>query len=254
MRREKNIRRAGYADSVGDGGPVSTKDTRQPHSLVEEYYDYVAQIVQPLIRTMGLPLSLREDFMSAGFLGLVEAAERFDPQRGGSFRTFAYLRIRGAVIDHIRASCDISRKSYHMLKSLDAAQSMRDVELENRGRSNHSHSSGRIGALAYLSKSASAFKLTAMVQERAQAYEDAPDSPERILNDKRQSDRIRRLVSLLPEKERMIIEQYYFHDRSFTDIAKGASGLSKSWISRLHDRALEMLRTKLLREIAGEGG
>jgi RNA polymerase sigma factor (sigma-70 family) len=53
----------------------------------------------------------------------------------------------------------------------------------------------------------------------------------------------------LPEKERIIIEQYYFHDLTLSEVAQQYAGLSKSWVSRLHDRALGMLREKLV-----EGG
>jgi RNA polymerase sigma factor for flagellar operon FliA len=46
-----------------------------------------------------------ENLEAAGVLGLVEAANRFDPQRGIRFETFAYLRIRGAVFDELRRNC-----------------------------------------------------------------------------------------------------------------------------------------------------
>jgi DNA-directed RNA polymerase specialized sigma subunit len=57
------------------------------------------------------------------------------------------------------------------------------------------------------------------------------------------------LVATLPEKERMIIEQHYFHDRSFVEIANNYAGLSKSWVSRLHDRALSILRAKMVASV-----
>jgi RNA polymerase sigma factor for flagellar operon FliA len=56
-------------------------------------------------------------------------------------------------------------------------------------------------------------------------------------------------VATLPEKERTIIEQYYFHDRKFSDIATQSAGLSKSWVSRLHDRALATLKERMETEV-----
>jgi ABC-type nitrate/sulfonate/bicarbonate transport system ATPase subunit len=81
---------------------------------------------------MGLPQRHRDDFISAGLLGLVEAAGRFDAGRGSDFRAFAFLRIRGAVIDHIRASCEISGYAYQVLKALESAQELRTQSLEER--------------------------------------------------------------------------------------------------------------------------
>ncbi len=222
----------------------------EQHALVHEYQKYVDLVVGHLMRSMALPLTLKEDFMSAGFLGLVEAAERFDPKRGYEFRAYAFLRIRGAVIDHIRNSCEISRHAYRTLKSLESAQELRESELERLDPDEKRREAKRVAALAYLTKSATAFKLASAAVDQEQELEESPDNPETLLNFKRESKKIRHLVATLPEKERTIIEQYYFNDRNFTEIARSHSGLSKSWVSRLHDRALELLREKIVEENA----
>ncbi|HNF99626.1 MAG TPA: sigma-70 family RNA polymerase sigma factor, partial [Pseudomonadota bacterium] len=65
------------------------------------------------------------------------------------------------------------------------------------------------------------------------------------------SQRVRRVMARLPDKERFLIEQYYYHDQTLEQV--GASmGLSKSWTSRLHARALAMLREELDAESSGK--
>jgi RNA polymerase sigma factor for flagellar operon FliA len=199
---------------------------------------------------MALPAILKEDFMSAGFLGLVEAAERFDPKRGYEFRAYAFLRIRGAIIDHIRNSCEVSRHAYRTLKSLEGAQELRELELDRLDAGGKRREAKRAAAVAFLTKSAAAFKVVSAFDKQNQEVEQSPDNPEKILDAERESKKIRRLVATLPEKERTIVEQYYFHDRTFTEIAKAHAGLSKSWVSRLHDRALDLLRDKIVQENA----
>jgi RNA polymerase sigma factor (sigma-70 family) len=56
------------------------------------------------------------------------------------------------------------------------------------------------------------------------------------------------LIATLPEKERLIVEDYYLKEKSFVEIANENGGMSKSWVSRLHSRALELLKERLLEE------
>jgi RNA polymerase sigma factor for flagellar operon FliA len=100
-------------------------------------------------------------------------------------------------------------------------------------------------ATEVLERSAVALKLAAALDGETAAAHQELQNPERVLQRKREAKKMRAIVATLPEKERTIIEQYYFHDRKFIEVAEQFSGLSKSWVSRLHDRALDLLREKL---------
>jgi RNA polymerase sigma factor for flagellar operon FliA len=111
-----------------------------------------------------------------------------------------------------------------------------------------------VEAVAYLEKIAVAFKVSGERDEDSEQAEELDHQhPEAVLEEKQRLQKIRSIVATLPEKERTIIEQYYFRDRKFVDVAEQFAGVSKSWVSRLHDRALGMLRDKMvdsLEEIA----
>jgi RNA polymerase sigma factor for flagellar operon FliA len=221
-----------------------------PHDgdLLARYGAFVEGIVSRLMHTMHLPQTLREDFIAAGYLGLVEAASRFDPLKGGEFRSYAFPRIRGAVVDHIRASCEVSGKAYRMLRALEIAQEIR-LHQEIAPQSGGVTARTRAGqAIDTLSKSAVAFSLVRGSDEALAVEDDGQNNPERILQDKQQNQKIHQALATLPERERTIIEQYYFRDKKLVEVAEQYSGLSKSWVSRLHDRALEMLRNSLLED------
>lgn len=214
--------------------------------LIAEYHDFVETLVGRLIRAMTLPLTLREDFIAAGYLGLVEAASRFDSSKGKDFRSFAFFRIRGAVIDHIRDSCYLSGHSYRMLKALESANEIRAAQLEARQNRATSRRERAGEAVDALSRGVVAFKIL-RGREAVEATENvAASDPERDFSEKQISTRIREIVATLPEKERIIVEQYYFNDRRLSEIAEQYSGLSKSWVSRLHERALDILRSRLV--------
>jgi RNA polymerase sigma factor for flagellar operon FliA len=195
---------------------------------------------------------MRDEFVSAGLYGLVEAAGRFDPERGERFKTFAFLRIRGAVIDYVRSTCELSPRAYRRLRALEAAQLLREQQLTRRSDAqlseSHIKGSSAKEGMEYLERVAIAFKLLGHEgEEDAQTATQERYDPERNLDKKRRSERLRELVATLPEKERIIIEQHYFHDRKFVEVAEQFAGLSKSWVSRLHDKAIDTLRQKIER-------
>jgi RNA polymerase sigma factor for flagellar operon FliA len=243
---EEQIEPHGGGGALGRTMGVVLTNQSERDVLIEEYHDYVEGLVSRLMKAMGLPQRHRDDFISAGFLGLVEAAGRFDPGRGCDFRSFAFLRIRGAVIDHIRASCELSGYAYQVLKALEGAQELRAQSLEDQ-RSGY-QSAGRRAAegIDILSKSAVALAIVSGSSEAPFFGGQAPSDPEREVSKKETCQKLRAAIATLPEKERTIIEQYYFHDLTLSEVAQQYAGLSKSWVSRLHDRALGMLREKLV--------
>ena len=215
-------------------------------ALIEEYQDFVESLVVRLMRAMGLPQRHREDFISAGLLGLVKAAGRYDAGRGSEFRSFAFLRIRGAVIDHIRASCELSGYAYQVLKALEGAHELRAQALEDRRSGSQTVRCQAIEGVDILKKSAVALAIVTPCAETPFFGGTFSSDPERDLHKKQTSEKLRAAIATLPEKERIIIEQYYFHDLTLSEVAQQYAGLSKSWVSRLHDRALGMLREKLV--------
>lgn len=225
---------------------LSQEQINTRNKLVEEYADFAELVVVRIARSMRLPLTSKDEFLSAAFLGLLEAASRYDPSRCREFKAFAYIRMRGAIIDYIRSSCELTGYAYNKFKALEAAQEIRELELEN-GASIERRSESRLGdATSYLERIAVAFKLsTEKKEEEDEAEAEDTQNPEIVLQRKQKIRKIRSILATLPEKERTIIEQYYFQDRKLTEIAEHSSGLSKSWVSRLHERALEMLRERM---------
>lgn len=245
---------AAEADRV-TGTPMARAAAR--NSLVEEYQEYVHAVVLRMIRQMGLPAALFEEFVSAGYLGLVEAASRFDAESGAEFRNFAFLRIRGAVIDSIRECSELSGKGYRFARAIHSMHDLRaekDRELIANSEIHRSDSAerereeqqrlGRI--LDYLAAGALAFRLNSSFIDDDAVCISTMENPELLCARRQEQLRIRGIIAELPEKERLVIEKYYLEGRSFREISSEHSGMSKSWISRLHARALKRLRDRYL--------
>jgi RNA polymerase sigma factor for flagellar operon FliA len=222
------------------------KSLEKRDALIEEYRDYVQAIVGSLIQTLGLPGKNFEEFEAAGYLGLVEAASRFDFNCGREFKFFAFLRIRGSIIDSIRECADVSGIAYHRARAFQAAHKYREVQAEVDQTAPSKKKKGRRGLEKVFDAAAAgllAFRLSVLdVEEEISGHHENPHNPEAQLFQKRDREIVQRFLATLPEKERFIIEEFYFKDKSFVEIAEEYEGLSKSWISRLHARALDRFR------------
>jgi len=224
--------------------------TRRPSSeardgLVAGYKRYVNHIVGALIKALNLPQELFDDFVAAGYLGLVEAASRFDFESGSDFKSYAYLRIRGAVIDSIRETSELSGRAYRFSKALQAAQELRERLITDRAAEveTKDEQDKLASVLEYAAKGALAFRLSLYEAEsEVTAIEDESANPETNMENREELGKLRELIKDLPLKERIVLEGYYLQEKSFSQIAAENEGMSKSWVSRLHDRGLSLLK------------
>ncbi len=235
---------------------------RTRDALIVEYRGFVDTVVKKLIHSMGLPNDQFDEFVAAGYLGLVEAATRFNKEEGVSFKTYAYLRVRGAVIDGIRECSDVSGAGYRYAQALQGAHELRENDLQRcGGRSrvkvkvkvkDKSRARGERLAevLEYAAKSALAFRLSVSDVEHEMVDNAGPNDPESGIVARQQTQMFVEIVADLPAKERMVIEEFYFRGKSFTEIVNEHEGFSKSWVSRLHSRGLLLLKEKYEKAVA----
>jgi RNA polymerase sigma factor for flagellar operon FliA len=196
-----------------------------------------------------------DELVAYGTRGLVEAADRFDASRGASFATFSYYRIRGAIYDGMREMGWLNRKEYARHRSAVLADERANAYLGTlAGREAGARSSPRPPAspeetVAEVADAveglASIFvtSLDALSDQGERVADETAGADERLARAQDQS-RVRAAVRRLPEKERRLIEGYYYGDQTLEQVG-GTLGLSKSWASRLHARAVDLLRREL---------
>ena len=188
-----------------------------------------------------------DELVSYGTTGLLEAAERFDPGRGAAFTTFAYYRIRGAIYDGLREMSRIPRRAYRrLMASQRAGEYLEQLGRQHlaRERQRSASPAPELGDTVRELHDALRSAATAAAVVMAAAPRSSHVSPDDWLEQKQLVSRLQRAITALPDKERHFIEQCYFHDRSVTEAGRQI-GLSKSWSSRLHARAIDQLRDVL---------
>jgi len=214
--------------------------------LVEDHLHLVHVIAAKLRGLLGKTME-PGDLVGYGTKGLIEAAARYDPRAGASFSTFAYYRIRGAIFDGMRTMGWYSRGDYARFRAeervgeyLAAAAEREAAERKAAPDGPRPDQSGTLEALSGLLSGVAAIHITSLEAEREPADERAK-APDQAVEDAEGSERVRAALAGLPAKERRLIELYYFGDLNLEDAGK-KMGLSKSWASRLHARAVEHLR------------
>ena len=229
---------------------MSVRKSKQDRDdLIFEYEKLVEQTAKTLMTRFRLAGSLFDELISTGYMALVEAAENSRADGNDTFQAYASIRIRGAMIDMLRSTTVLSRKSHRFIKAMHAVQHLREEDvLQSEVLKDHNATPkeklARVLDLA--GKGALAFQLSSSeVQEEIEAVPDTEELADEKIDRQKTINHLRELIQRLPEKERSILEQYYFKDKSFVAIANDDFKSNKSWVSRLHSRALEKLRSEL---------
>jgi RNA polymerase sigma factor FliA len=208
----------------------------------------------------GLPAHVEEaDLISYGLIGLINAIERFDPDREIKFETYAITRIKGAIIDELRAldwvprsvrarAREIERVHGKLEHRLHRAPTDEEMALE-LGMSVDEFqealvkiSTSTVVALDELwaTSDASGDQVSLLDTLRDP---DAPD-PQQLLDASELKDRLADAISALPEREKLVIALYYYENLTLREIGE-VLGVTESRISQLHTKAVLRLKSRL---------
>lgn len=239
------------AYGMADGGHGAIKQMVMEHlHLVRVIVDRASAGLQPGVS--------QEDLISAGTLGLVEAAHRFDPSMGVQFVTFAYQRVKGAVIDFLRDNDQLSKSARGQ------------VTMVRRGVREFREANGRKPSVGELARQAAMSEQDVLKYLSYEKWDhvgsledivDAPDgeqsamgglipadvaTPLDVLERRERVQRLGEAIQKLPEREKQIIVMYYYEELYMAEMAE-LLGISESRVSQLHTRALYNL-TRMLEE------
>jgi RNA polymerase sigma factor FliA len=230
-------------------GYRETGDLELRNRLVLRYsplVKYVAGRVRP-----GLPASVdMADLLSDGVLGLMDAIEKFDHERGLQFQTYAVPRIRGAIIDGLRAGDWVPRTVRAKIRDVERAQ----ASLEHRtGRTPEDHEvAAELGiAVSELHEiySKASYTGVAYLSEIGTGDDEGPStSMDLDFEDDEMRTALVQAIRTLPERDQVIVTLYYFEGLTLSEIGE-VLGVSESRVSQLHSRCAMSLRHRLLESV-----
>lgn len=199
-------------------------DVEVTHQLIESCQGLVRSVAWKIHRKLPRNIEL-DDLIAYGQVGLAEAALRFDPDQKIQFITYAYRRIRGAILD------GLSQMSWFKLSDYDSSR----YEYMNEDSSESSDGQSSDDAAELGAKEPAEVERSRASSERGNL-----STPSMIASDRELRLRIRQLIEELPLEEGLLIHATYFEGVSLTE-AGNRLQISKSWATRMHTRALQRL-------------
>lgn len=238
-------------------------DVEKRNELIIEYLPLVKFIANRIAGRLPNHVEV-EDLVNSGIIGLMDALEKFDASLKIKFKTYAEFRIKGAILDELRALDWVPRSTRQKASRLERAY----AELEQRmGRAaSDAEMMEHLGIpqeeFDVLVREARGVALISLDELRTDGDENYernlleyladPEhlSPAETLN----LDQIYRIVAetidLLPEKERLVISLYYYEELTMKEIGE-IMNITESRVSQIHTKAILRLRGRLLKVLEG---
>ena len=215
----------------------------------------------PLVKVVAGRLSMYlgynveyDDLVGYGIFGLIDAIDKYDAGKDVKFETYASLRIRGSILDQIRKMDWIPRTVRQRQKKLDEA--IKKVEMRTGKNASDAEIAFEIGITEEeLSAWQSQLKITNIVslneyvEQGSEPVMDAHGNshfiqPEEKIQENELKKVLKETLGLLTEKERRVIELYYYEELTLKEISR-VLGVTESRISQLHTKALLKMRKKM---------
>ncbi|MEW5956489.1 MAG: FliA/WhiG family RNA polymerase sigma factor [Chloroflexota bacterium] len=227
-------------------------DHQARHDLILYYAKLVKFVVGRL--AIGLPPSLQEeDLIGFGTLGLIEAVDRFDPNYGVKFETYAVARIRGQIIDSLRAMDMLPRSAHRQAKEIESTIAYLSQDLGRSPTENEIADYLGISLEQYhnwlLNSNCTIVSLDRPIifddGEQSTLYDSVEDTnmltPTQEMDNHEMKTELISAILALPEREQMMISLYYNDGLTMKEIGQ-VLNVSESRVSQIHAKAMLTLR------------
>lgn len=209
------------------------------------------------------PWMSREDLESVGVLGLMEAIERFDPERGTNFEAYAYRRVRGAMLDEVRRLTWLSRGLWRRMRKVNMVRE--ELETTNGRQPSNDELAEALGvAASKLTKTIEYFQALYPVSLEAingsgenqfslNSLVKDPSSPDPLELFSQGEDRrsLEEAITCFNEKLKLVLALYYQEGLTLKEIGR-VLGVSESRVCQMHAKAIKNLRKMLCEEVVQE--
>ncbi|MDF9717753.1 sigma-70 family RNA polymerase sigma factor [Nocardioides sp. ChNu-153] len=228
---------------------MSPNAAHDQEALVTSHVALVGHIVRETMARVPAHVS-RDDLTSAGLTALVQAAQGFEEDRGVPFTRYAARRIRGAILDELRSVDWASRSVRRRARDLDETRAQLAATLGRPARAEEVATEAGLSVAEVESNDddIARAQVLSLHSTTGTALEDTLVStaatPEELVEDREQLQYLVAAVAELPERQRVVVEGYFFAERPMAEIA-AELGVSESRISQIRAEALVLLRDAL---------
>jgi len=222
-------------------------------ALIREYLPMVKRIAYHLMTR--LPASVEaDDLIQAGLIGLLNAFDRYDDDQGAQFETYASQRVRGAMLDELRGADWASRNVRKASRQIESAIHALQQRLSRPPTENEIAEELDMDIRDYFellndARGAQLLYYEDLYDSDSEDFlerfsDDAEHGPFDILASAGFKKALAKAVTILPEREKMLMGMYYEQEMNFKEIGV-VLGISESRVCQLHSQAVVRLRGRL---------
>jgi RNA polymerase sigma factor for flagellar operon FliA len=199
------------------------------------------------------------DLTQAGVIGLLDAAEKFDRAKGVRFRTYAELRIRGAILDSLRSLDWVPRSLRRQRRELQRAESRLEATLGRKPSDEElasvmELSLDELGAARERVRRAeiASFGTESFDRVVALTVDPLSPNPHEVLERREIEALLAHAIERLSARERLVLTLYYHEELTMKEVG-GILGVNESRVSQIHSKAVAKLRLRLRRDLRPRG-
>lgn len=221
------------------------QDGPTPERLVATHMDLVRKIAWHLHGRVGRMAEI-DDMLQVGYMGLVDASKRYTPRQGASFAAYAAIRIRGSIIDYLRASSSLCRATIVMQQKVRAATARLEQQLLRMPEKAELAAEMGISVEELqdwqTQFGASQIKsLDEVYTDHSMLFSDATRSVEDKMQHDEMRGMLRRALERLPEREALVLQLYFVEELNVYEIAE-ILGVTTGRVSQIKKAAVGRLR------------
>ena len=236
----------------------ATGDVHARERLVVAYSPLVKYVSGRM--ASGLPAHVDEaDLISYGLSGLINAIDRFEPAREIKFETYAITRIKGAIIDELRALDWVPRSVRARAREIERVHAKLEHKLHRTPSDDEMARELNVSTDEFQEQLVRISNSTVVALDELWAVSDSsgdavslldtlhdPDAPDpqQMLAQSEIKDRLADAIAALPEREKLVIALYYYENLTLREIGE-VLGVTESRVSQLHTKAVLRLKVRL---------
>lgn len=231
------------------------------NKIITEFLPKIKYIVKALKHENLPPVVDEEDLVQVGILGLYDAIEKFDPSKGIKLSTYAEIRIRGYIIDHLRQLDWMPRSIRSKVKNLENKIAELETKLGRLATTEEIAQYLDMNVEEYMKYAeAAANKVLISLDTDVSKDEDESlhlwevissndDTPDKVVEEKQLKEILSDIIlNHLNERERLLISLYYYEDLNMKEIAD-IMGITESRVSQLHTKIMLKLKNLVMKYI-----
>lgn len=223
------------------------------HDYVRQYTPLVRRIAHQMVARLPANVEL-DDMVQAGMMGLMDAICRYEETQGTQFEVYASQRIRGAMLDELRANDWLPRSARRSQREIEAAIHRLEGQLKRAPHEAEIAAELGLDIAAYQSMLNEARGSQLVYLDDLGSVDDddylerhligAGSEPSQLLRDKRFRHALVDAIAELPEREKLLMSLYYEQDLNLREIG-AIMGITESRVCQLHSQAVGRLRARL---------